>query len=345
MTKLTPMHVHQQAAEQEHVHDVSNTDIKEPPAAAAAKSLKDSMLALISLAQAQASTLMITQPARVLRGDCQTITHPSFSTLYLNILGLAINKEGYLFVSVRTDKNVKVFSGEGPNGTYIKSIGFCGRSDFRGIAIDRHNNLYVADAEVVRVFDKKGNYVRDVGRCHSVARKFAGSSTWSDIAVDDEGRIYVTNSVSEAVSIFDKQGKFVRDLSPLKEDGVDTDNSPAGAPTGVAVDGDGNVYVSYAYKHLVRMFDRHGTFVRNIGEGIVRSPSGLAVCPKGRIYVACLFKNRVDVFNKTGALLESIPASYPSHVVVDGKGQVCIAEGTMIQPDFEPRISIRRADG
>jgi hypothetical protein len=48
MTKLTPMRVYQQAAEQEHVHDVSKTDIKEPPAAAAAKSLKDSMLKLFA---------------------------------------------------------------------------------------------------------------------------------------------------------------------------------------------------------------------------------------------------------------------------------------------------------
>jgi hypothetical protein len=73
------------------------------------------------------------------------------------------------------------------------------------------------------------------------------------------------------------------------------------------------------------MFDRHGAFIRSIGEGIVQLPFALAACANGRIYVTCPFQKQVFLFDKTGALslLESSAPSSPSpetkwawHVVV-----------------------------
>ncbi len=100
-------------------------------------------------------------------------------------------------------------------------------------------------------------------------------------------------------------------------------------PIGVALDGDGSVYVA----HTVSVFNQHGTFVRSIGQGHLHLPAGVAVCPSGRVYVTSYsssqdISRKVFVFDKTGSYIKSILSRYPHYLAVDGKGQVCVTEGS-----------------
>jgi DNA-binding beta-propeller fold protein YncE len=110
-------------------------------------------------------------------------------------------------------------------------------------------------------------------------------------------------------------------------------------PYGMALDGDGNVYVCNHSSHTVSVFDKHGTFIRSIGQGHLSNPCGVAVCPSGRVYVASYGNNQVVVFDKTGTHVRSIPAICPVYVCVDDKGQVCVTEYS------QKRVLVIRANG
>jgi uncharacterized protein YjbI with pentapeptide repeats len=260
---------------------------------------------------------------RLVRGDCQYIMHPSFRVLR----GVAVNKEGHLFVSCQERNTwvIQVFSGEGPNGTHIKTLctgqllnGCAGLNGCAAVAIAGDASIYVADCFVkaVKVFDQEGNHVRDIGSGRLL-------DPWG-VAVDAQEHVYVADSSNHVVSIFTKEGQFVRDLGVRGSE--ETAPGQLYKPTGVAVDGDGSVFVSNNIANTVSVFDQHGTFVRSIGQGHLSLPYGVAVCPSGLVYVASYGSTQVVVLDKTGTYIKSIPSSGPVHVCVDDLGQVCVAE-------------------
>lgn len=80
-------------------------------------------------------------------------------------------------------------------------------------------------------------------------------------------------------------------------------------PQGVAVDGQGYVYVTDFEDHRVQVFDPRGNFVRKWGwfgqdAGDLMQPTGIAVDDQlNRVYVAEMGNERIQVFDKNGAYL------------------------------------------
>jgi DNA-binding beta-propeller fold protein YncE len=77
---------------------------------------------------------------------------------------------------------------------------------------------------------------------------------------------------------------------------------------GVAVDEDGNVYVTDTFNNRVEMFDAEGTFVSTFGKNgdgpaDFQRPKGIAVDCDGHIWVADAAQDKVKVFNREGRLL------------------------------------------
>jgi tripartite motif-containing protein 71 len=80
------------------------------------------------------------------------------------------------------------------------------------------------------------------------------------------------------------------------------------APAGVAVDDQGNVFVSDLYNHWIQKFDASGRFLAAWGgkgraSGRFRYPAGVAVSRSGEVFVADAFNNRVQVFTRDGRYL------------------------------------------
>ena len=76
-------------------------------------------------------------------------------------------------------------------------------------------------------------------------------------------------------------------------------------PTNVAVDGDGNLYVSDTFNNRVEIFDADGKFIRAFGKagdgpGYFARPKGIAIDSDGHVWVADAVQDRVQVFTPEG---------------------------------------------
>ncbi len=89
-------------------------------------------------------------------------------------------------------------------------------------------------------------------------------------------------------------------------------------PDGVAVDKDGNVYVTDTLNDRVEIFDADGKFISEFGKigdgpGTFARPKGIAIDRDGHIWVTDEVQSRVQVFDQQGRLLLYLgePGWYP----------------------------------
>ena len=178
--------------------------------------------------------------------------------------------------------------------------------------------FYVADARNNRicVFDEDGKPLREFGS-FGVAKPLAGAErTWDpgelsypvDVAVGDDGSVYVADFYNDSISVFDDKGAFVRRFpDPYAQAGRGSSGQDGGgiAVTAVAVSGD-RVYATDAYQVFV--FSTKGEYIDQFGRpglgmnGLDR-PGGIAVDRDGRVYVSDSNHNRVIAFTEEGETL------------------------------------------
>lgn len=173
-----------------------------------------------------------------------------------------------------------------------------------GLALDGQENLYIAEQEPkqIRVLDRGGNTLRTI-KHNSLVRP-------ADIALDlVRGRLYVADpsrkaSMDHSVKVFDLMGNFIRKIGTAKGicDGC------LYFPTYLAVDKNGNVYVTSTLKSQVDVFDPQGKFLKAIGGrgtnfGSFDKPKGVALDSYGNIYVVDSGWSNVQIFNQKGEVL------------------------------------------
>ena len=97
---------------------------------------------------------------------------------------------------------------------------------------------------------------------------------------------------------------------PVMQFGTEgVDDGEFRSPTGIALDGEGNVYVADTDNHCIQKFDNNGVFLARWGgeadseEGAFYYPRGLATATTGEVYVADSGNNRVQKFDPDGNLL------------------------------------------
>lgn len=116
------------------------------------------------------------------------------------------------------------------------------------------------------------------------------------IAITDKDEIFVAEFHGKRVQKFDTSGKHLAQF-PLEDYGG-----------GVAVDGQGRVYVSLLLKGKIVVFDAKGQSLRDwgkvgVGDGESKDPGGIAIGPDGTIYVADQSNHRVQKFTAEGKFL------------------------------------------
>lgn len=177
------------------------------------------------------------------------------------------------------------------------------------------NRIYVADTHNNRicVFSKDGRPIKEFGQI-GVAKPLPGfARTWDpgelsypvDVAVGDDGEVYVADFYNDSISVFSPEGKFLRRFpDPYAPTGKGSSgHDGAGiAVSAVAVSGD-RVYASDTYQIFI--FDTRGRLIRQFGmPGLGPSgldhPGGIAVDRDGRIFVSDSNHNRVMAFNSQG---------------------------------------------
>ena len=133
------------------------------------------------------------------------------------------------------------------------------------------------------------------------------------LAIDKENRfLYIVDTQQDQVLVYDADT-----LKPLRKIGTGgkkhilTTPGDFAAPQGVAVDKDGNVYVTDTLNDRVEIFDADGNFLSTFGKngdgpGYFARPKGIAVDSDGHIWVADAIQDRLQVFNREGQLLTYI---------------------------------------
>jgi sugar lactone lactonase YvrE len=177
-------------------------------------------------------------------------------------------------------------------------------------------------------------------------RQFGGED-WSwmrspvGIAVDDEGDIYVSDSIRGSVMVLDERGGLVRELGA----------GELMRPTGLALDRErGILYVVDTVACKVLAFDRSGRLAgsfgrRGAGPGEFNSPTFVAVAPDGTISVADSLNFRIQRFRPDGGPINSfgLPGDGAGHfarpkgVAADDRGRLYVVDGAFENIQiFEP---------
>ena len=181
-------------------------------------------------------------------------------------------------------------------------------------------------------------------------------SSPDDVATDAAGNIYVADYGNNLIQKITPAG-MVTTLAGNGNIGSINGISTAATfngPSGIAVDGAGNVYVADAGNNLIRQITPDGTVSTLAGtvvaadtsntitaEPLFAGPSGVAVDASGNVYVADAGNNRICVVNPSGVTKTlagsggagandgtGISATFnnPTGVAVDASGNVYVAD-------------------
>jgi DNA-binding beta-propeller fold protein YncE len=207
---------------------------------------------------------------------------------------IALDKEGNLFV---TTANIKKYDSEGKFVTQWGERVGKGDGEFSlptGIATDWEGNVYVDDFRNKRIqkFDNDGNYLMQ----WPTARAGSPGST----VVDKDGNVFVSFFGSDDGNLqkYDPQGNLITSWGSTGSG----DGQFAGRIEDIAMDQDGNLYVTDSFNHRIQKFDGDGNFLLKFGSGpgteghgTFTNTRGVAVDANGNIFVVDnLFLQKFD---------------------------------------------------
>ena len=160
-------------------------------------------------------------------------------------------------------------------------------------------------------------------------------------AVDERGRIFVTDASRQAVYVFDEKAGEL--LVWDRAEGV----TAFASPVGVAVGARGEIFVADAELGFVARLDARGNPLGPLGEGLLRRPAGLARdAASGRLYVADTYAHDVKVLDDEGRLVRVIGRrgegagefNYPTHIAF-ARGELYVTD------TMNSRVQVFDAEG
>jgi DNA-binding beta-propeller fold protein YncE len=217
--------------------------------------------------------------------------------------GIAIDSKGLVYVADQKVGAIFIFNAETRDVQLIRNGYEAHFQLINGLAIDDGDRLFVSDGKLRRVlvFNSK----------HVVEGQIAeGLVDPVGLAIDTENRLlYVVDTQQDQVMVYDADSwKLLRRIGTGGKDHFLTTPGDFGAPSNVAVDKNGNVYVTDTMNDRVEIFDADGNFISTFGQngdgpGYFARPKGIAVDCDGHIWVADAMQDRVQVFSRQGELL------------------------------------------
>jgi DNA-binding beta-propeller fold protein YncE len=166
------------------------------------------------------------------------------------------------------------------------------------IAVDAAGSHYVTDTKrgQVLIYDRNGERTGEIGQ--------PGEMKPCGVFVAND-RIYVTDLLGHSVRVYSVAARQL--LLTVPKDAKE-EKSKLHSPTNIAIDRDGNMYVSDTGGFNTKVFDKEGNHLRTVGElglnaGSFALPKGIAVDRERRMYVVDGATAVVQVFDAEGRLL------------------------------------------
>lgn len=240
------------------------------------------------------------------QSDTEKLNTKTFPFQMIGPYGIAVDSKGFVYVADQRVGAVFIFNTETRDCQMIRNGREAHFGWINGLAIDDDDRLFVSDGKMHRVmiFNPK----------HEVESQITeGLVDPVGLAIDTANRfLYVVDTQQDQVIVYDADTlKLLRRIGTGGKDHFLTTPGDFGAPQGVAVDQDGNVYVTDTMNNRVEIFDADGNFLSTFGKagdgpGYFARPKGIAVDSDGHIWVADQMQDRLQVFNRDGQLLTSI---------------------------------------
>ena len=190
------------------------------------------------------------------------------------------------------------------------------------MAMDRNDSIYFispqGSSKFVRKIDSKGTITRFAGNGILGDKGDGGPAVEAsfgviqDIAVDDQGNVYLADLTNRKIRRIDTSGIISTLASDTWVKIVDEEIHP----NGIAVNKSGEIFISDSGSSKIRKIDREqnvttfagtGEF-RDSGDGGpaiqagIRSPGGLAFSPDGELYIAEETSHRIRKIDKNGTI-------------------------------------------
>jgi DNA-binding beta-propeller fold protein YncE len=217
--------------------------------------------------------------------------------------GLGVDSKGLVYVADTKVGAVFIFDPESKDLGFIKHGVDAKFGRIFGLVIDDADRLFVADGQYNHVLVFNPQHKQEMQFGEGVMNDPAG------LAIDEENRfLYVANTGTDQVLVYDADTfKLLRKIGTAGKNRTLTTPGDFAAPTNVAVDKDGNLYVTDTMNDRVEEFDAEGAFIRTFGKngdgpGEFSRPKGIAVDCDGHVWVADANSNRVQVFTPEGNL-------------------------------------------
>ena len=224
--------------------------------------------------------------------------------------GVALDPSGNIYFAESTAARVRKISGGfittvagggsvvGDNGPATSAQ----LSDPLGIAVDAGGDLYIADLNRVRMVSN-GTITTMAGNGTAGYQGDSGLATAAElaspngVAVDSSGNLYIADTGNNRVRMV--SGGVITTVAGNGTYGFTGSNGAAtsatlGAPSGVATDSSGNLYITDAYRVLKVS---KGKIAAIAG---LAAPQGVAVDAAGNVYVANPSSHRVYVLAPAG---------------------------------------------
>lgn len=217
---------------------------------------------------------------------------------FVRIIGLAMDDGDRLFVSDPGLRHVLVFDSAHKAVDVVND----GMVEPSMLAIDKENRqLYVSDVELdqVLVYDadsfKLKRKIGTTGHKHELTSP-GDFAKPTGMAIDEEGNLYVCDTLNDRIEIFDADGKFVRTFGKAGD-------GPGyfARPKGVAIDGDNHIWVSDGQQDRVQVFNQEGQLLITFGghgllPGQFQGLASITIDKNNRVFTSEIFPGRVQQF-------------------------------------------------
>jgi len=217
---------------------------------------------------------------------------------FVRIIGLAMDDNDRLFVSDPGLRHILILnSAHKPEDVITDGLLSPG-----AMAIDKENRLlYVSDIELdqVLVYDADSlKLMRKLGTTgHNHELTTPGDfARPTGLAVDQDGDLYVADTLNNRIEVFDADGKFIRTFGKAGD-------GPGyfARPKGVAIDTDNHVWIADGMQDRVQVFNKEAQLLISFGghgllPGQFQGLVGIATDKNNRVFTSEIFPGRVQQF-------------------------------------------------